>query len=127
MLLAEKAELEERLSSLGYNDPDNMADWVPNGPDMNVLRMDENEVADEIEEYEENSAILKQIEIRYNAVKRALEKIEEGTYGFCEVTGEEIPTDRLDANPAARTMVEHADEIEQEPVPLNEIPNEPSA
>jgi len=37
-----------------------------------------------------------------------LKKIEDGTYGICEVGGEEIPEDRLDANPSARTCIEHA-------------------
>ena len=32
-----------------------------------------------------------------------LKKIEAGTFGVCEISGEPIEEDRLDANPAART------------------------
>ena len=46
--------------------------------------------------------ILKQIE-------RSLEKIEEGTYGLCDVTGDNIPTKRLQAIPYA-TMTRDAQE-----------------
>ncbi|QIN80713.1 TraR/DksA family transcriptional regulator [Rubrobacter marinus] len=38
---------------------------------------------------------------RLGAVERALEKIEEGTYGICDVTGEFITLQRLEAVPEA--------------------------
>lgn len=38
---------------------------------------------------------------RLRAVERALEKIEEGTYGICDVTGEAITPRRLEAMPEA--------------------------
>jgi DnaK suppressor protein len=34
-------------------------------------------------------------------VERALQKIEEGTYGICDATGEPIPEGRLQASPEA--------------------------
>ena len=40
-------------------------------------------------------------------VKHALEKIEAGTYGICEVSGEPIPLERLEAMPTATTCIEH--------------------
>ena len=60
-----------------------------------------------IEDYETNTAILKQLEIQLNDVKDALLKIEDGTYGQCEVNGHLIEEGRLRANPAARTCMEH--------------------
>lgn len=42
-------------------------------------------------------------------IDRALEKIEEGTYGICDVTGEPIPLARLEAIPYA-TMTRDAQE-----------------
>ena len=62
---------------------------------------------DKIEEYEENVAVVKELEMRYNDIKDALKKIMEGTYGFCEVSGEPIEVDRLEANQAARTCKAH--------------------
>ena len=42
-------------------------------------------------------------------IDRALEKIEEGTYGVCDISGEEIPLKRLEAIPYA-TMTVHSQE-----------------
>ena len=41
-------------------------------------------------------------------VDAALARVEEGTYGFCEVCGREIPADRLEARPMATRCIEHA-------------------
>jgi len=43
----------------------------------------------------------------------ALVRIEEGSYGVCEGTGEQIPVARLEAKPWARYCVEYARKIEQ--------------
>lgn len=42
-------------------------------------------------------------------IDRALARIEDGSYGICEVCGEEIPAGRLDAIPFATTCVKCAD------------------
>ena len=39
-------------------------------------------------------------------IEQALERIEEGTYGYCEDTGEEIGIHRLEARPIATLTVE---------------------
>ena len=69
---------------------------------------DSNDVADEMESFGENAAVLSKLEPRFNDIKIALEKIEKGTYGKCEVGGEDIPEERLDANPSAKTCIEHS-------------------
>jgi RNA polymerase-binding protein DksA len=46
-------------------------------------------------------------------IHRALERIEDGTYGICEGTGKFIPKARLKAQPWARYCVEYARMIEQ--------------
>lgn len=43
----------------------------------------------------------------------ALKRIERGTYGICEGTGQPIPKGRLEANPWARYCVEYASLLEQ--------------
>ena len=70
---------------------------------MDIQSGDDNEKADSFEAYEENTAILKQLEIRFNNLKDALEKIKNGTYGVCEKCGEKIEKDRLNASSSART------------------------
>ena len=109
-LETELGEVEESLKKIGQRNPSNPADWEARPGNLNVLEADRNEAADRIEAYEENSAILKELEIRYNNIKLALEKIEKGTYGVCEVSGEPIEEERLEANPAARTCTAHIEE-----------------
>ena len=48
----------------------------------------------------------KRLKRRLRAVERALEKIEEGTYGTCDVTGEAITPQRLEAIPEAVCTLE---------------------
>jgi len=99
--------LTKQLLRIGRRNPSNPLDWEPIPEKMDILESDRNEAADRIEAYEENTAILKELEIRYNNVKLALEKIEDNTYGICEVGEEEIEKERLEANPAARTCTVH--------------------
>ncbi|MBS0621081.1 MAG: TraR/DksA family transcriptional regulator [Verrucomicrobia bacterium] len=46
-------------------------------------------------------------------IERALEKIEEGTYGVCDITGEEIPLARLEAIPYASMTVKAQEKFEK--------------
>jgi len=108
-LESEKELLTRELSSIGRINPENPNDWQATPALLDTMNADENEVADTIEEFESNTAILKQLEIRYNSVKRALENIEKGTYGICEISKEPIEKEVLEANPAARTCKLHID------------------
>ena len=46
-------------------------------------------------------------------IERALEKIDEGTYGVCDITGEEIPLKRLEAIPYANMTVQAQEKFEK--------------
>ncbi len=46
-------------------------------------------------------------------IDRALEKIDEGTYGVCDVTGKPIPAKRLEALPYAAMTVEAQEQVEK--------------
>lgn len=46
-------------------------------------------------------------------IDRALEKIEEETYGICDITGEEIPMKRLEAVPYATMTVKAQEKFEK--------------
>lgn len=106
-LEAEKIELESGLSTIGRINPSNPGDWEPL-PQATGQESDPLDVAQLIEGYEDNAAILKDLEIQYNAVLAALTRISQGTYGICVVGGEPIDEARLEANPSATTCVEHA-------------------
>lgn len=101
--------LEEELQTVGRRNPDNPADWEATADNkMNKgHNPNQDEISDNIEEYETRSAILKDLEIRFNNVKNALARIADNKYGLCETCGKEIEKERLEANPAARNCIEH--------------------
>ena len=106
LLEAEKHTLEAELATVGRKNPSNPADWEPVQTDTG-LEADPNDQAARLDNYQENTAILRDLEIRYNDVLAALSRIEAGTYGTCEVAGEPIEEDRLNADPAAKTCKAH--------------------
>jgi RNA polymerase-binding transcription factor DksA len=57
-------------------------------------------------EREKDLSILEQLETELAEIQAALRRIDEGTYGIDEVTGEPIPPERLEAVPTARTNVD---------------------
>lgn len=103
----ELSKVEAELKTVGRKNPDSPGDWEPIPEKMDIQVSDDNEVADSIEAFEENTAILKQLEIRYNELKDALKRIADGKFGTCEVCGEVIESERLDANLAAKTCKLH--------------------
>ncbi len=111
-LEAEKELVEKELEKVGRRNPDNPSDWQATPPtDRDADAADENTVADAIEEYEDNVAIIGTLEKRYNDIKSGLDKIKHGVYGICQVCQKEIEADRLEANPSARTCKEHMDAV----------------
>jgi RNA polymerase-binding transcription factor DksA len=59
-------------------------------------------------EREKQLSIREQLESKLSDVNDALERIESGTYGRCQVCGDEISDDRLRALPATRYCLKHA-------------------
>jgi DnaK suppressor protein len=55
---------------------------------------------------EVDATVEQQVERRLENVERALQKIEEGTYGLSDDSGEQIPKGRLEAVPEAVRTVE---------------------
>lgn len=102
VLLSEQTLLEGELKNIAhFNDETNQWEATPDTDLMNMS--DDNDAADRFEDFEERTSMLKTLQARLTDVKDALTKIENGTYGICEVSGEPIEADRLEANPAART------------------------
>ena len=65
-------------------------------------------------EREKDLSILEQVEAELADVEHALRRLEDGTYGTCEVCAKPIPEERLEAMPAARLCLEHQAEAERE-------------
>jgi RNA polymerase-binding transcription factor DksA len=57
-------------------------------------------------EREKDLSILEQLEGELAEIEAALQRLDDGTYGIDEVTGEPIDPARLDAYPIARTNVD---------------------
>lgn len=100
-LLGEKTRLEAELGRFA-NPTGGAGQFETNFENIGT---DPDENATEVENYTDNLALEGSLETQLGDVLVALEKMEKGTYGICEKTGEEIPLDRLRAYPEARTTI----------------------
>ncbi len=99
-LLEEKVRLESELSR--FADAQGSGNYETRIEDMGT---DPDENASEVEEYVDNLGLEQNLEGQLKDVIDALAKMEAGTYGVCETTGEAISFDRLSVYPAARTAL----------------------
>ncbi len=95
ILLAWKVELMQEVDRTVHH----MQDEASNFPDPNDRATQESEFGLELRTRDRERKLLKKID-------QALARIDEGAYGFCEETGEEIGLKRLEARPVATLCVE---------------------
>lgn len=95
ILLAWKVELMQEVDRTVHH----MQDEASNFPDPNDRATQESEFGLELRTRDRERKLLKKID-------QALARIDEGAYGFCEETGEEIGLKRLEARPVATLSVE---------------------
>lgn len=114
-LEAELATIISDLETIATQNTET-GDWVAVPPNDEVGNADENIIADTVEEWDTRRALMTQLEIRYRNINEALKKIEAGTYGVCEISGEPIEIERLQANPAARTNLANIDREKELPI-----------
>ncbi len=107
-LTREKQNIEKTLSSISKKNPKNPDDWEASYPNLNVDSADKNDMADEVEEFDNALGVNSVLEEKLGDINAALERIARGTYGKCEKGRESIDLNRLRANPAARTCVKHS-------------------
>src|SRR3989344_1750030 len=109
----ERDLLTKELETIATRDPHLKDNW-----DVKHFEWGENQITSEedlesgesVNESDEdmkNKALSDHLELRLKEVKEALGRIDGGTYGICEVCQKEIPLERLQANPAAKTDMEH--------------------
>lgn len=98
-----KTKLEEELRTVERAIGENAR--APQQQDSAATESDE--LADKIEDLEEDTIENSALKVRLADIQRALRNIADGTYGVCEVSGENIEEERLEANPAARTCTAH--------------------
>jgi RNA polymerase-binding transcription factor DksA len=104
-LEAEKDSLEEELAEHGRPVK---GDWQGSTGELTGEEADPTDAADKIEELVTNVPLVEELEARRKEISAAFKKMDNGTYGLCDVCKSEIDIDRLEANPAASTCVQHA-------------------
>lgn len=98
-LVSEKAKIEATLLSLKSQDPFSDPD-----------RLNDNAASDteakEESSHERMEALDNELRSHLEEVEKALERVENGTYGKCQVCGQMIDTDRLAVKPTALSCVD---------------------
>jgi RNA polymerase-binding transcription factor DksA len=98
LLLQRKAELERELSAFAKRSAKEPGGFQTRFPEYG--RSSEDNAA-EVADYSALRSMEQNLEEHLEKVKRALQRIAEGTYGKCEQCGKEIERARLEAEPVA--------------------------
>jgi DnaK suppressor protein len=83
----------------------------PYGDEVKELRVGNEGFADSAQATEERSELLAQIDVartRVRQIDSALEQMDEGSYGICELCGSDIPAARLEVRPLSVRCVQCA-------------------
>lgn len=104
ILEKQQQELEQTLQN--HEGPDRASERDAVG-ELSAYDNHPGDMATELYEREKDFGLVEFWHKQLMDTKHALEKIREGTYGICEVSGELIPLERLEAMPTATTCIEH--------------------
>jgi RNA polymerase-binding transcription factor DksA len=102
----EKNVLIAQLGDMGKLNPET-GEWEATPQEQDIPETDQNDMADRFEDFEAKSSMIRGLEPRLNNVLRALKNINRESFGKCEICKKDIEIARLEANPAARTCMEH--------------------
>ena len=97
LLENERRQLQSELSELGHGEGGGL-DYDPNFADTSQVTAERGEA----------DALAGQLRETLDEVARALDRLENGTYGTCEQCGVAIAPARLEAMPATRFCINHA-------------------
>src|SRR5688500_5329614 len=64
-------------------------------------------------EREKDLSIIENLEGELASIETVFARVEDGTYGKCEVCGKDIGAERLEARPAATLCIDHQQEAER--------------
>ena len=102
----ERDSLVSQMKDMGKFDPET-GDWEATPEDLGYRQSDQNDMADRFEDFEARSSMITVLKDRLQNILKALNMINQDSFGKCEICKKEIETDRLTANPAARTCKKH--------------------
>lgn len=97
LLEDERRQLQAELSELGYGEEGGLK-YDPNFADSSQVTAERGEV----------EVLAGQLRESLAEVARAIARLEDGSYGVCEVCGQPINPARLEAMPATRFCINHA-------------------
>jgi RNA polymerase-binding transcription factor DksA len=100
-------QITDELKTVGIHNPQNPSDWIAVPENLDAEEPDANVSADSIEEWNERSALVATFERKYNGILSALARIENNSFGVCEICAQTIEDKRLEVNPIARTCIAH--------------------
>ncbi len=98
LLLGERESLESQLHELGFGDTGGGLAYDSNFADTSQVTAERGET----------EALVRELRDALADVERALEKLDEGSYGTCERCGQPIAPARLEAMPAVKTCIQCA-------------------
>jgi len=102
VLLDRRGKIEKQLQGFAQADPNQKFNYNSNFPEFGDK---EDENAAEVAAFESNLSLEETLEQSIEMINKALKKIENGTYGICEKTGEPIGEARLRIMPTATKKV----------------------
>jgi RNA polymerase-binding transcription factor DksA len=98
LLQMEQEQLRAELSELGFNDGRTGLDYDANFADTSQVTAERGEA----------EALAGKLKETLEEVAAAITRLDEGTYGNCEVCGIAVNPARLEAMPATRYCIDHA-------------------
>jgi DnaK suppressor protein len=102
LLTEERARLTEALQGVQRG-----IDSQTDSSELSTYDQHPGDMGSETFEREKDLSILESLEASIADVDAALQRLDDGDYGRCEVCGREIGDERLEARPMARFCVEH--------------------
>ena len=102
LLTEERARLAEAMEGVQRG-----VDAQADSSELSSYDQHPGDAGSETFEREKDLSILEALETSIDEVDEALQRLDEGTYGRCEVCGRDIGNERLVARPATRFCVEH--------------------
>ncbi|HMD45330.1 MAG TPA: TraR/DksA C4-type zinc finger protein [Acidimicrobiales bacterium] len=95
LLEHERADLCRQLGELGFGDAGTGLHYDPNFADSSQVTAERGEA----------EVLAGELRDALGEVEAAIGRLQDGTYGYCQVCGEAISPDRLEAMPAARFCI----------------------
>ena len=109
------AERERLLAALQSDELAGLTEAAQKDGSSELAEVDQHPADDgtETSEREKNFSIRLTLEAELEDMEQALQRLEQGTYGSCDVCGTPIPDERIEAVPGTRFCVEHQREAER--------------